>query len=60
MGSASQIAVAVLLSFSSAEAETCPAVIRIARAIESSLALGGEQVKARRPDAARPHGNAMR
>src|SRR5262249_35738805 len=52
IGSASQMAVAVLESFSSATALTCPAVIRIARAIEPEprLRLG---VKSRRDDRTR-------
>src|SRR2546427_12224912 len=43
MGSVSQIALAVLESFSSAEADTCPAVIRIARAMELSLGSGSDR-----------------
>src|SRR2546425_7404018 len=43
MGSVSQIALAVLESFSSAEADTSPAVIRIARVIDPSLGSGSDR-----------------
>ena len=46
IGRASQMAMAVLLSFSSAVAETPPAVIRIARASQPSLDSGSDRVKA--------------
>src|SRR2546425_11828864 len=59
MGSVSQIALAVLESFSSAEADTCPAVIRIARAIEPSLGSGSDRSQGETADRRTSDGERM-
>src|SRR2546430_9064410 len=59
MGSVSQIALAVLESFSSDEADTCPAVIRIARAIEPSLGSGSDRSQGETADRRTSDGERM-
>src|SRR5207237_5184837 len=60
IGSASQIALAVAESFSSAAAEICPAVMRIARAIEPSLGSASELSQGRTRGSWRVDGLAVR